>query len=390
MQKIDWEIIYRKVNGSISKQDELKLENWLQDSEAHHDYYRKVLQFYNKNEAELEEVPNHVDQFMSKLQIRKRKLFIERVQSYAAVIMIPLLVAAGVFLKSTIEQDEYLAELNKSQINISTIKNQAVLITSNGESHELKADKFSEINDQFGVVIRQENESRLKYDKAASVTKEQLAFNTLKTAKGGEYQVELSDGTIVHLNCDSELKYPVAFGDEERRVQLKGEAYFDVRKTGKPFVVEVDDMAVKVLGTKFNIMAYQDEEIIQTTLVSGKVRVLVNTDGANESLDLRPGEQSGWNRNNGSLGSKKIDVNLYTSWVDGYFRFEDQKLEDLMRTISRWYDVKIFYQQAGLKNKRLTGKLYRFDDFSTITKMIEKISGVKIEHSEQTILISNK
>ncbi|RKE02252.1 FecR family protein [Marinifilum flexuosum] len=390
MQKIDWEIIYRKVNGSISKQDEIKLENWLQGSESHRDYYQKVIQFYEKSEEELQEVPDHLDQFISRLQTKRRRLFIDRVQSYAAVIMLPLLVATGVFLKSTIEKNEQLAKLTKSQLEMPVIKNQAVLITSNGETHELKADEFLQINDQSGVVIRRNNESGLKYENIASVANEQLAYNTLKTAKGGEYQLELADGTMVHLNCDSELKYPVAFGADERRVQLKGEAYFDVRKNGKPFIVQVDDMAVKVLGTKFNVMAYQDEESVQTTLVSGKVRVFVNAEGKSESLDLSPGKQSGWNKSLGILSSREVDVNLYTSWVDGYFRFENQKLEDLMKTISRWYDVKILYQQSALKGKRLTGKLYRFDNFSVITEMIEKISGVKIEHTEQTILISNK
>lgn len=184
----------------------------------------------------------------------------------------------------------------------------------------------------------------------------------------------MADGTKVYLNCDSELRYPVNFGERERRVELKGEAFFEVTKNGQPFIVDANDLSVEVLGTKFNLMAYANEESIQTTLVSGKVKVAVKGDDEEnvESIYLEPGKQASWNKLNQTLSCKEVETDLYTSWINGYFRFENQRLEDVMRTISRWYDVKVFYQNPDLKNKRLTGKLYRFEDFSVLANMIEK------------------
>lgn len=146
------------------------------------------------------------------------------------------------------------------------------------------------------------------------------------------------------------------------------------------------------MGTRFNVMAYKDEGVIQTTLVSGKVNVNVKDEETKNvrSLMLEPGKQASWNKETGALESKTVETELYTSWVNGYFRFEDQRLEDLMRNISRWYDVKIFYQNPTLKDKRLTGKLYRFSDFNVIANMLEKISGAEVKLNKNTIMISMK
>ena len=379
MQIIDWEIIHKKIKGKISKEENDELQNWLEQSERHQEYYNKAVRFYQNDQEE--QPQKQVDLFMSRLdQKRKRRLF-DQLMRYAAVIVLPLLCGIGVWIYSEMEIKEFLAECEIQQEQIPGVKNQAVLITSNGASYNLETNKVKDITDGTGVTIKRSGKTGLKYEKSASNGEQKLAYNVLKTAKGGEYKVELSDGTIAHLNCDSELRYPVNFTGKERRVELKGEGFFEVTKNGKPFIVDVQKLAIKVMGTSFNVMAYADENRIETTLVSGKVSV----ESGEESVILNPGEQA--NFTNNELKVETVDVNLYTSWINGYFRFENQRLEDLMRNISRWYDVKVFYNNEQLKDKKLTGKLYRFDQFHVLSGMIEKISGVKIEQSNKTILI---
>jgi len=391
MENIDWSIIRKKIKGQISLTEEEAFEKWLNSSSKHRTYFEKTKMFQKKNmeDLDLDLVPNTTDEFLKKLDGKSRVVQFRRILNYAAVIALPIMLAAGMLFLGENKLEEQMAQLNLSTA-IEAVQNQAVLITSTGKTYELESGLDQAIDEEQGVKIRKYLKAGLKYENKNSSQEHELVYNTLKTAKGGEYQLELADGTTVHLNCDSELKYPVNFGGGERRVELKGEAFFEVTKNGQPFIVDVNDVSVEVLGTKFNVMAYSDEESIQTTLVSGKVKVAVKGEDDIKSLMLEPGKQASWNKLSGTLDCMEVETELYTSWVDGYFRFEDQRLEDLMRTISRWYDVKVFYQNPQLKDKRLTGKLYRFEDFSVLANMIEKISGAEVDENNNSIVIRVK
>lgn len=390
MENIDWSIIRKKIKGQLSSTEEQAFDKWLNSSSKHRAYFKKAEMFYQKELEDLDLVPNTTDEFMKKLDSKSKVIQFRRILSYAAVIALPVMLAAGMLFLGENRLEEQMAQLNMSTA-LEAEQNQAVLITSTGKTYELESGIDQAIDEEQGVKIRKYLKAGLKYENKNSSHGEELVYNTLKTAKGGEYQLELADGTTVHLNCDSELKYPVNFRGGERRVELKGEAFFEVTKNGQPFIVDVNEVSVEVLGTKFNVMAYANEESIQTTLVSGKVKVAVSgEDNQAKSLYLEPGKQASWNKLSGDLDCETVDTELYTSWVDGYFRFEDQRLEDLMRTISRWYDVKVFYQNPDIKNKRLTGKLYRFEDFSVLANMIEKISGAEVKEDNKAVVIRMK
>lgn len=388
MNLIDWEIIYRKINATISKQEEIKLENWLKASLEHRLYYEKVVKFYQEDKNELAMVPSQVDCFMSKLDGRRRSLFFGKMARYAALIAIPVSIALSIFFMSGLNEYEQFVQYSKNEI-VNPIEKNTVLITSNGKIHNLNLEGAQDINDESGIAIQRHKEFGLKYENKEQIGSNKIVYNTLRTVRGGAYKVVLADGTRVQLNCDSELRYPVVFKNGPRRVELKGEAFFEVTTNGNPFVVELGDVEVKVLGTRFNVKAYKEDKKIQTTLLSGKVKVIARGGNELESIDLSPGEQANCMQDGSSLSSVQVDTGLYTGWLDGYFRFENQRMEDLMKNISRWYDVKIFYQNADLKDKRLTGKLHRFDDFKVISSLIEKISGVKIKKDNKAVLITN-
>lgn len=231
--------------------------------------------------------------------------------------------------------------------------------------------------------------ARLKIDSTGLVYKTGVAKDTLKINKlfvprKGEYNLTLSDGTRVFLNSDSRLVYPVAFGKDRREVVLQGEGYFDVAKDStRPFFVKTDDLSVRVLGTAFNLKCYPGDTRVEATLVRGCVEVL---DGNVEML-LSPGEQARFNRESGEMDKLQVNTALYTSWKDGLFIFERERLEDILTVLSRWYDVVIFYQRADVKDELFTGDLKKYDDIKEHLKMLEMTTDVKFEIHENTIIV---
>ena len=391
MRKLDVELIHKKLNGTINTHENNELIEWLEASDEHREYFEKVRNYKQKRaeELDLNLVPDTSKDFRARLESKNRMHYLNQIMKYAAVILLPLLTGVALWYYSDLQIDQYIAEESLNE-RAEKVHEQAILITSGGKTYELETGIEEAIVEEEGVKIRKYVKAGLKYEQKVKLKGEKLAYNTLKTSKGGGYFLELADGTIVHLNCDSELRYPVSFGEEIRKVELKGEAYFEVTKNGKPFFVEVEGMTVEVLGTKFNVMAYDDEEAIQTTLVSGKVKVITTGNENKKDIYLEPGKQASWDKNTGKLTSREVNTNLYTSWIDGYFRFENQRLEDVMRKVSRWYDIKVFYQDQKLKDKRLTGKLYQFEDFNVIASMMFKISGVEMKKNKNTVVIMNK
>lgn len=191
-------------------------------------------------------------------------------------------------------------------------------------------------------------------------------MNTIQTPRGGQYQLILPDGTKVWLNAASSLNYPTAFVGTGRQVQLKGEAYFEVAEDkSKPFTVLVGDMQVNVLGTHFNVMAYDDENAIKTTLLEGAIKV---TRGQASRL-LTVGQEASCERSSGAFQLLDVDADGAVAWKNGYFQFNGVAIETVMRQIARWYDVDVEYQ--GRTNEHFRGKIPRSVNASEVFKMLE-------------------
>lgn len=257
--------------------------------------------------------------------------------------------------------------------------NKAYLTLANGKRIELNDAKDGELAKQAGVVITKTASGQLIYtieksNKAAAAN----AYNLIETPKGGQYQIQLPDGTSVWLNAASVLKYPVSFAAlKERRVELHGEAYFEVAKDQQhPFIVNTDKQDVRVLGTHFNISAYSDEPLAKTTLLEGSVKV--NTD-----YILKPGEQFAISKA-GKVGVSLVNVEDVIAWKKGYFEFHDENVYEIMRKVARWYDVQVIYEDEISLNK-MEGTLSRFGNVSRILDVLEstglltfRIEGKKI------------
>ena len=206
-------------------------------------------------------------------------------------------------------------------------------------------------------------------------------YHTVIVPRGGEYNLTLADGTNVWLNSDSKLEFPNTFVGDERRVKLAGEAYFEVAKNkAKPFRVEVDRVEVVVLGTSFNIHAY--DEAVKTTLVEGAVKLNV----AGKAYSLSPGFEA--NVDQGGVKIVKSDVYEQIAWKDGRFVFREKRLEEVMSILSRWYDFEIFYQNAAVKDLHFTGNIPRHATINEVLKFLERTHLVHFSVVGRTVIVS--
>ena len=229
---------------------------------------------------------------------------------------------------------------------------------------------------------------KVKEQDSAGTSLQETGCNTINVPYGGTYSVELCDGTKVYLNSGTKLEFPSRFDGDVRSVSLKGEAYFEVtRNERKPFVVEVDEMKVKVLGTAFNVKSYVDEPGVYTTLVQGSVAIL--RDGQPERK-IKPGEQAYYNKGVGTLSVSPVDVNEFTAWKDGLFYFKDIALEEILRIVARWYDLEIFYMNQSAKSVVYSGKLPMYSSVEDVLRKFEISGDVRFELKGRTLTVFDK
>ena len=260
--------------------------------------------------------------------------------------------------------------------------NRAVLTTSEGETIILDSVQNGIIAQQGNWKISKQGGLLIFNVSASTKPGIPISYNTLSTPKGGQYQLLLGDGSRVWLNAASSLKFPTSFVDSQRIVELTGEAYFEVAKNSqKPFLVNINDMQVRVLGTHFNINAYDDEDFIKTSLLEGSIKI---TKGKISGL-LKPGEQATISNIDDNIQIGKANVEEAIAWKNGLFQFEGADINHIMNEISRWYNVQIEYA-SKLQTRRFEGKISRSAQLSDVLKILE-LSNVKFEVLENKIIV---
>jgi len=261
--------------------------------------------------------------------------------------------------------------------------NRATLILANGKKILLDSASNGLIAQESGIVISKTADGQLLYTVSSAESINPLAFNTIVTPKGGQYQVALPDGTKVWLNASSDLKFPAAFGTRGRRVELSGEAYFEVAKNAlRPFKVITDKQEVEVLGTHFNINSYADEGNTKTTLLQGSVKV--SSPAFQLTKILRPGQQSVVSSQ--TIEVKTVDIDEVMGWKNGLFIFNNENLESIMRKVSRWYNVTVEYQDESVKSDAFGGSVSRFGNVSEILRMLEITGNVRFKITPEKII----
>jgi ferric-dicitrate binding protein FerR (iron transport regulator) len=293
-----------------------------------------------------------------------------------------LLISAGIyFLNNKKETPVATAQLqSKFGNDVAPGSNKAMLTLADGSAIVLDSANNGLVAKQGSSSIEKPSNGQLVYSTAKEIVAATMQYNVLTTPRGGQYRVVLPDGTKVWLNAASYLKFPTTFLGDKRNVELKGEAYFEVaQNANQAFEVAVNGMQVQVLGTSFNVNAYEDESNIKTSLIDGKVKVVSESSAS----ILAPGHEAIMNKNTNDIKVAAADVEDAIAWKNNVFSFQNADIPTIMRQVARWYDVEITYEGKVTK-ETFTGEVSRNSNVSEVLKILElnkvhfKIEGKKI------------
>ncbi len=371
--------------GDITEEERQELEDWCEEAPRNRKLFEQICQedLFSKERYVYEKI--HDTKAFSVFEKRVRKVSSRSIGNwwkYAAVLLFPILVVGSWKLMHETEQVSIVAS---SVAPIQPGCSQAVLVLDDGRKVFLKEEEEGVISEDKEITVTGEKD-RLVYTSSEGKNVDEIRFNELEVPRGGEYKVRLADGTLVYLNSATRMKYPVKFDEKERKVYLSGEAYFEVAKDPeRPFFVEMEGVEVRVYGTSFNVNTHQEGNI-QTVLVKGSIGVKVLSSGM-ESM-IRPGQMAEFKQGNTKVDVKDVNVAVYTDWKDGIFRFENQRLEDILTVLSNWYDVDVFYQTASVKELHFSGYMERYKDVSVILEAITLSTGVTFSIQGKTIIVS--
>lgn len=311
----------------------------------------------------------------------------KRTWLYAAAVVLTMLTCTVFFLTNKHPSGEPMTDRNKPDTSgsIPAGRDRATLTLADGTTVLLDSVQNGAIARQGNTQVVKLNSGRLAYNAQPgsqnNITTSSL--NVLSTPKGGRYRVVLSDGSIVWLNSGSSLRFPAAFSGGERRVELTGEAYFEIAPhAAMPFRVQVKDMEVTVLGTSFNIMGYVDEEQVKTSLLQGAVKVKNEKAG----LQLAPGQQAQLDKNGTLKLVRHANMEEAVAWKEGLFYFDRADIQTVMRQIARWYNVEVDYKETI--NEHFNGKINREVDLSKVLQMLELTEKVHFRVTDRRITVT--
>ncbi|GAA4302317.1 FecR family protein [Aestuariibaculum suncheonense] len=375
------ELLEKYNSGNCTEEEKIWVENWY----AQQDNLNPLPVTAEEFEKDLKDI---YDTLPSKKEFRIRK---KTWLSVAAALFVGLGILGGYsYFNNDLNYPVSGIFISKDDINVI---DKTTLRLADNSIIDLDGLGVGEIYRNEDFQIRKSENGLIEY---LSLSKDGLSkttevYNEISTPNGGQFQIVLPDGTKVWLNAETSLTFPVRFSKNERVISLKGEAYFEVYKQGSPFYVQTKGQTIEVLGTHFNVNAYENEFVLKTTLLEGSVKITSSLiESKNQGVILKPGEQA-------VLGEKELDViNVDTSkiiaWKRGVFSFQGAGIESVMREFSRWYSVDIQFK-GRVPDTKLYGEVYRNSDLSKALqileyfdfqfKMIEENGVTRIEISEK-------
>lgn len=370
--------------GKLSEPEKKELDNWLAQSEKHRVYFQKWCNDERQNEL-LSKIGCYDPGEGWQQVVRKRNMRRNRRWWLVAAASVAILFGGlAVYRYSKIPVSLPLAS---EETSIYPGKRMARLITPSGETvlldtlRQTDTQQMKLHNDQGRVVIQAA---------CGDANGDQPVYHCLEVPRGGEFSFLLPDSTTVFLNAESRLRFPDRFvPGSERIVYLSGEAYFDVKRDPRsPFLVCLEHSAVKVTGTSFNVKAYPDDTNEATTLISGTVSMGIGT--TEQWIVLKPGEQGYYDATRKTLLQQTVDVNYYTAWKDGVFAFYRQPLEEVMKTLGRWYLFDTHYQNEALKSILYMGKINRHASIREVLHTFELMDELTFDIKGKEVIVRRK
>lgn len=374
------DLIVRSFAEDLSEKEEEKLQQWRTESVANEEIYRQIISLKGLEQAHDQAALFHPwsswDVFRRLKYGRTFSSVSKSVLKYAALLF-PFALAVGWWLYPRDVQESVPTKMVSTALpSIRHGGSKAILVLDDGSQLDLNqqavfttADATVNNTAEAGVISYQKKEGK-------EITGSKM--NRLIVPNGGEYKVELSDGTMVYLNAGSELVYPVNFAGKVREVILKGEAYFQViRNESSPFVVKTKGMDVRVLGTEFNLNAYEGQKYTATTLVKGAVEIEV---AGSAPILLKPDHQARFDKKTAAVECVKVNTLPYTAWKDGKFVFYHEPLGSITARLEKWYDVTIVYQEEKLKELQIFGIVSRYEEIRQVLDLLKSTQMVDFSY----------
>jgi len=362
----DHEALFKKlIANECSPEEVLLLMEWL-DSRLNEEEALRLIRDQLGAEADPAvtdtELRQRLKDRLGQIDLKEHRSPAPRIWKYAAAaaaIFISILIGGRVLLRGKRDTEKAIAADGKTTLKKDVLPggNKAVLTLSDGSTIVLDSAANGTISRTRHVKIVKEGDGQLRYvvsgtaavseASAASETPAgKTAYNTLSTPKGGQYKITLPDGSDVWLNAASSIRFPQAFKGKERRVEITGEAYFEVTKdTEHPFVVQSDDLSIEVLGTHFDVNGYKDNGVVKTTLLEGKVRASNAGPGISHTQLLMPGEQVIAAGDGGLQKNSHPDLAEVIAWKNGIFKFNHAPLQAVLKQLERWYNIEVVYER---------------------------------------------
>ncbi|SNZ00447.1 FecR family protein [Flagellimonas pacifica] len=377
---MEFKLILKKINNTLTKAEVVIFNEWYSESEDHRTYFELVKEKYD-SEKESVDLEEGWETVLRSIDYKKRKKVLWKYAAAAAIVIAGSLTL--LILNNTQELSTDLPTVVEKVETIEVGSDKATLTLEDGSNIFLKK------GESYETGRIKSNGEQLVYEDNSEQENNEIAFNYLTIPRGGQFFIELSDGTKVWLNSDTKLKYPVSFRpNSSRRVELiYGEAYFDVSPSGENngsnFIVTTQNQEVEVLGTEFNVKAYKEEDIISTTLVEGKVSVNNN----NSKTDLAVGHQSKFNKLTNEIETFKVNIYNEVSWKSGFFSFQNMPLKDIMTVLSRWYDIDVFFENDRIQNVTFNGVFSKKQGIEEILSIIENTNETTYKINGKAVLM---
>ena len=370
-------LILKYLQGKLAEEEKRQLDEWLKDDRNKKLFSRLV----NKQRIlvkmeRLDEYDWEKSWKVMEKKLHERKKFSWKYWGMVASLLGIVLLGTWVFMEKNEKKSPVVVMRGVEPGGVF-----AELVLPDGKIVELNKDSNNLFLGESGKVLR--NENGVLFLTQDSVQLQKVGYSEIRTPRGGEYQVVLPDNSIVWLNADSKLRFPLTFSGKERRVFASGELYFQGAKDSlSPFRIEVEGLyEVEVLGTEFNVRAYSDLPSA-TTLVDG--RVLIRDKGT--KVVLKPGEQAVKGKH-GEVVVREVDVAPYIAWKQGYFLFEDERLEDILNELARWYDVNVFFENSSVREERFSVDMPRHESFEEVLRLIEQTRSIQIEIEGNNVFV---
>jgi ferric-dicitrate binding protein FerR (iron transport regulator) len=382
-------LIHKFLKDELDEEEKSKLQAWREQSDVNNRIFEKLTgEDYlvaavgdaykiDSDEVAQQKINALIDTDQPTVRMRERDRITIRSMwprlSIAAAILVLLAVGAIYILNRNHQPETVVSETKKAKPDIAPGTYKATLQLADGSIVSLDSTTNKTIGQQGNTAIKNNNGQLVYNAKSSSFSEskgESVLYNTVSTAKGQTYPVLLSDNSRVWLNSASSIRFPVAFAGDERRVEITGEVYFEVaHDASKPFIASVNGVDIQVLGTKFNINAYPDEDAIKTTLIEGSVRV----SKGGQKKQIRPGQQAQVISNDIKVVNN-VDLDKITAWKQGLFAFKGDKLSDVMKDLARWYNIDVVYEGNGTKDVEITGNIFRNWNLSEVLKILSTLN----------------